>query len=172
MTEDVHPGASAFADELYDAVGLLRRRSRRLAGVPFPGLALSGAQLELVRLVRREPGLAVAEAATLLGLAPNTVSTLVGQLVALDVVVRDRHDSDRRVARLRLTDDARESLEQWRDRRALLTTTAVGELTEHERASLRRALPIIRQLAESLPVGEADADGSDGSAPVRAAAVR
>ena len=169
MTEDVHAAASVLADELYDAVGLLRRRSRRLAGAPFPGLALSGAQLELVRLVRREPGLAVAEAATQLGLAPNTVSTLVGQLVALEVVVRERHDSDRRVARLRLTEDARESLEQWRDRRALATTTAVGELTEQERTALRRALPVIRQLADSLPVG--DVDGVD-AVRARAGALR
>jgi DNA-binding MarR family transcriptional regulator len=146
---------AALADELFDAVGLLRRRSRRLAGAPFPGMALSGAQLELVRVVRREPGIAVAEAATTLGLAPNTVSTLVGQLVALGVIVRERHDDDRRVARLRLTDDASRSLERWRDRRALTTTAAVEQLTAKQRAALRRALPIIRRLADALPVDEA-----------------
>jgi DNA-binding MarR family transcriptional regulator len=158
---------AALADELFDAVGLLRRRSRRLAGAPFPGMALSGAQLELVRLVRREPDIAVAEAATTLGLAPNTVSTLVGQLVALDVVVRDRHDSDRRVARLRLTDDARRSLERWRDRRALTTTAAVEQLTAKQQAALRRALPIIRRLADALPVDEAPPGGPDGPKAVR-----
>ena len=155
--------AAGLAEELLDSVGLLRRRSRRLAGEPFPGMPLTGAQLELVRLVRREPGLAVAEAATTLGLAPNTVSTLVGQLVALGVVVRDRHDSDRRVARLRLTDEAASARACWRDRRALATTAALEELTAGQQALLRRALPIIRALAEALPADEVSAD--DALAP-------
>src|SRR3954462_8975413 len=104
-----------LADDLYDVIGLLRRRSRRLVGAPLPELALSGAQLELMRVVRRNPGITVADAARVLGLAANTVSTLVGQLLALEVLVRQRDASDRRVARLDLTPSARESLEQWRD---------------------------------------------------------
>jgi DNA-binding MarR family transcriptional regulator len=145
---------AALAEELFDAVGLLRRRSRRVAGDPFPAMALTGAQLELVRAVRRQPGVSVAEAATALGLAPNTVSTLVGQLVALGVIVRDRHESDRRVARLHLTNEAGEALERWRDRRALTTTAAVEQLTARQQATLRKALPIIRALAEALPTDE------------------
>ena len=140
-----------LADDLYDVLGLLRRRSRRLVGTPFPDLALSGAQLELVRVIRRNPGVAVAHAATLLGLAPNTVSTLVGQLVALDVVVRDRDENDRRLARLHLTPGAQEALERWRDRRAQATTAALTELDDAERARLADALPLLARVAAALP---------------------
>ena len=73
---------TALAEQLYAAVGLLRRHARRIGGPPFgdQSTAPTTAQLELVRLVRRNPDLSVAGAATELGLAPNTVSTLVRQL--------------------------------------------------------------------------------------------
>src|SRR5665648_438557 len=77
-----------LADDLFTAVGQLRRHGRRLGGGPVSAGALSGAQVELVRLVRRRPGLSVAEAAAELALAPNTVSTLVGQLAEVDVLTR------------------------------------------------------------------------------------
>ena len=125
---------AGLADDLYDVIGLLRRRSRRLVGAPLPELALSGAQLELLRVVRRNPGITVAESARVLGLAANTVSTLVGQLLALGVLVRERDSSDRRVARLDLTPSARAGLEQWRDRRAQSTAVALAELPAADRA--------------------------------------
>ena len=121
---------AGLADELYDAIGLLRRRSRRLVGAPLPELALSGAQHELLRVVRRNPGVTVTEAAHVLGLAANTVSTLVGQLLPLGVLVRERDATDRRVARLDLTPSAREGLEQWRDRRTQATATALARLPD------------------------------------------
>ena len=92
-----------LADDLFTAVGQLRRHGRRLGGGPFPAGTLSGAQVELVRLVRRRPGLSVAEAAAELALAPNTVSTLVGQLAEAEVLTRVTDPQDRRVARLALT---------------------------------------------------------------------
>ncbi len=132
---------AGLADELYDAIGLLRRRSRRLVGAPLPELALSGAQHELLRVVRRNPGITVTEAAHLLGLAANTVSTLVSQLLPLGVLVRERDATDRRVARLDLTPSAREGLEQWRDRRTQATVTALARLPAGERAACRRPWP-------------------------------
>lgn len=148
VSEQNLPG---LVDDLYDVVGLLRRRSRRLVGAPLPELALSGAQLELMRVVRRSPGVTVAEAARVLGLAPNTVSTLVGQLVALEVLVRTRDLTDRRLARLELTPSAREGLEQWRDRRSQATAAVLAQLTPEERSGLAAALPTIARVASGLP---------------------
>ncbi|MER7070336.1 MarR family transcriptional regulator [Terrabacter sp. NPDC000476] len=145
---DEHP--LALADDLYDVIGLLRRRSGRLVGSPLPHLALSGAQLELARVVRRNPGITVAEAARVLGLAANTVSTLVGQLVTVGVVVRARDTTDRRVVRLELTASAREGLERWRDRRAASTAAALATLDEVERERLAAALTTIARVAASL----------------------
>lgn len=142
---------AGLADDLYDVIGLLRRRSRRLVGAPLPELALSAAQLELLRVVRRNPGITVAESARVLGLAANTVSTLVGQLLTVGVLVRERDANDRRVARLDLTAPARAGLEQWRDRRAQTTATALAGLPADERERLADALATIARVAAALP---------------------
>ena len=139
-----------LADDLFTAVGQLRRHGRRLGGGPFPAGALSGAQVELVRLVRHRPGLSVAEAAAELALAPNTVSTLVGQLAEAEVLTRVTDPQDRRVARLALTAPAKERVERWRDRRAAATAAAIADLDLSERAALERAVPIIARLAAAL----------------------
>ena len=156
---------AGLADDLYDVIGLLRRRSRRLVGSPLPELALSGAQLELVRVVRRNPGITVAEAARVLGLAPNTVSTLVGQLLAVGVLVRERDDQDRRVARLDLTPSARTGLERWRDRRMQATASALAGLSSAERARLAAALPTIARVAAGLPEPTDATPESEGLGP-------
>ncbi|HEY5484799.1 MAG TPA: MarR family transcriptional regulator [Propionibacteriaceae bacterium] len=148
-----------LADDLFTAVGQLRRHGRRLGGGPFPAGALSGAQVELVRLVRRRPGLSVAEAAAELALAPNTVSTLVGQLAEVDVLTRVADPRDRRVARLALTTPAKERIERWRDQRAAVTAGAIADLGLSERAALERAVPIIARLAAALGPAP-DAPGS------------
>jgi len=148
-----------LADDLFTAVGQLRRHGRRLGGGPFPAGALSGAQVELVRLVRRRPGLSVAEAAAELALAPNTVSTLVGQLAEVDVLTRVADPRDRRVARLALTTPAKERVERWRDQRAAVTAGAIADLGLSERAALERAVPIIARLAAALGPAP-DAPGS------------
>ena len=171
MSEPLHPARTSrsvagLADDVHDVVGLFRRSSRRLVGTPLPELGLSGAQLELVRVVRRNPGIGVAEAAAALGLAPNTVSTLVGQLTALEVIVRLRDASDRRVARLELTPSAGAALESWRDRRSQATAAALAGLDADERAAIARALPLLARVAASLP----DTDASTAQPGPRPAA--
>gem|GEM_PF-518318 len=145
---------TTMADDLFDAVGLLRRRARRVVGRPWPMETLSNAQVELVRLVRRRPGVSVAEAATDLGLAANTVSTLVRQLTDAGLLRRLADADDRRVVRLHLTAPAQRRVEQWRDRRTGLVAQAIAGLPAADQRALARAVPVIAQLAAML---EADA---------------
>lgn len=153
----------ALADDLFTAIGQLRRHARRLGGGPFPAGSLSGAQVELVRLVRRRPGLSVTEAAAELALAANTVSTLVGQLVAADVITRVADPQDRRVGRLALTAPAQERVERWRDRRASATAEAIAGLDATDRATLAQAVPLIARLAAALDPGLDDAIPTSGT---------
>ncbi len=139
-----------LAEELFGTVGLLRRRVRRSAGRPWPMASLTESQVELLRLVRRQPGTSVALAATELGLAANTVSTLVGQLSELGMLRRATARADRRVAQLTLTDAARKRIEAWRDRRTTLAAAALAELTADDRAALAEALPVLAKLADAL----------------------
>ena len=141
---------ASVAEDLFDAVGLLRRRARRVVGRPWPMETLSNAQVELVRVVRRRPGISVAEAATELGLAANTVSTLVRQLTNAGLLRRLADADDRRVARLRLTAPAQRRVEQWRDRRTGLVAEAIAGLPAADRRALARAVPVISQLAAML----------------------
>ena len=140
----------ALAEELLAAIGLVRRRLRRSAGRPWALSALTDSQAELIRLVRRNPGISVTEAADELGLVANTVSTLVGQLTERGLLLRTPDEADRRVARLTLTEPAREQVEAWRDRRAALVTEALHGLGPDDRDALRAALPGLTALAERL----------------------
>jgi DNA-binding MarR family transcriptional regulator len=145
---------TTLAEDLYAAVGLLRRHARRIGGRPFgdgaPAAAPTTAQLELIRLVRRNPDLSVADAAAELGLAPNTVSTLVRQLADNGVLERVRDRTDGRVVRLRLTPDTRRRVEAWLDRRTAVTARALAGIDPADRAALRRALPVLAAVAGAL----------------------
>lgn len=150
-TQATSSGAdSELAEGLLEAIGQLRRQARRLAGQPPPLQSLSGAQAELVRVVRRHPGIRIADAAVELGVAPNTVSTLVRQLSEAGLLRRDVDDHDRRVARLDLTPSARRRVEQWRDRRVAMTAEALRAVPAADRVALARAVRVITDVAVLL----------------------
>ena len=142
--------ASATADELFSTFASIHR-SARLAGRPAELANLTGAQLDLVRLVRRQPGVSVAEAAGELRLAANTVSTLVRQLTDAGLLVRRVDAADRRVARLELTPETAREVVRFRDRRVALLAAAIAELRPADRRRLEAALPVLGGLAERLP---------------------
>jgi DNA-binding MarR family transcriptional regulator len=140
-----------LADELLETLGRFRRQSRRTAPKPEHLAGLSQAQVELIRLVRQQPGLSVAAAATELGLAANTISTLVGRLVESGHLDRTPDPRDRRVARLSLTPDAATEVAAWRDRRSTAIVAALAALPPDDRELLTAALPILDKVTVRLP---------------------
>jgi DNA-binding MarR family transcriptional regulator len=92
----------------------------------------------------------VAEAASELRLAPNTVSTLVRQLSDLRLLSRSADTSDRRVARLDLSADIRRKVDAWRDRRVDALTSAMGQLSVREERCLEEAVMVLARLGEHL----------------------
>lgn len=145
-----------LAQRLVDHMGALRRSIRRASGSTWPGRALTNAQIDLVRVVRDQPGISVAEAAAELRLAPNTVSTLVGQLTDTDIVTRASDERDRRVARLRLTGAAEQRFREWSDERHHVVTAAIDALPASRRRALVKALPVLVELADHLQNAERD----------------
>ena len=145
-----HTQPADRAEELLGLLASIRRSARRAAGRPLELASLTGAQLELVRLVRRTPGLSVADAAHELRLAPNTVSTLVRQLVELGILERKVDETDRRVARLDLPPLTRRRVDAWRDRRVVLVGRALDALPARERERIEKALPALAKLAAGL----------------------
>src|SRR5581483_3660916 len=140
----------ALADDLLETIGVLRRHTRRAVGRPWTMQVVSGAQAELIRLVRRQPGISVATAAGELGVAANTVSTLVGTLVAEGLEQRVRDPADRRVARLYLSPGAQRTVERWRDQRSTALAAALDRLPAADRTALSRAVPALARLAAEL----------------------
>jgi DNA-binding MarR family transcriptional regulator len=149
--------------DLMDVTMAMRRLVRRRLRLSTPPPDLRPAQIELMVVVDRHPGVSVAAAARELRLADNSVSTLVNQLVRAGMLRRETDPDDRRAARLQLTDAARKRLANWRDRRARLVGTLLDELSEEDRASISAALPALRRLLARLaePV-DGDADGAVG----------
>jgi DNA-binding MarR family transcriptional regulator len=138
------------ADDLLRAMASIRRALRRLADRPGVLAGLTSAQVELLHAVRLSPGISVAEAAEQLRLAPNTVSTLVGQLAATGLLVRGADPTDRRVARLDLEPRTRRRLTEWKDRRSDAVVLAMAALPEADRQVLSDAAGILARLADAL----------------------
>ncbi|HVW17174.1 MAG TPA: MarR family transcriptional regulator [Solirubrobacteraceae bacterium] len=127
---------SALGEALIEQVADLRRGLRRQVAAPSLRSELTGAQAELLRLVRREPGISVGDAAARLRLAANTVSTLVRQLAGMGLLQRTSDPGDRRVGRLALTAQAAERLRAWRDARAEAMAAALERLDAADRDAL------------------------------------
>ncbi|MEU0218467.1 MarR family transcriptional regulator [Streptomyces sp. NPDC006265] len=139
-----------FPEGLADAlVGVQRLIGRRLRG-QMPDPRLRGAEVELLRLVVTRPGIGISDAAKGLGLAANSVSTLVNQLAKAGYLVRETDPADRRAARLLPTPAAETRLREWRRRRAELVRRHVSRLDEQDRRALYAAIPALRKLAGPL----------------------
>lgn len=138
------------AAELLAAIGAVRRTTRRAERSASPAEPLAPARSELLRLAARQPGITVAEAARELRLAPNTVSTMVGDLTAQDLISRGRSRSDGRTVRLTVTARARQRLAQWRDLRAELAAHALASLNQPDQEALVAAIPALMRLAEQM----------------------
>lgn len=160
-----------LADELLSAMASIRRSGRRIGGRPRMFSELRDAQLELLRLVRRRPGCSVADAATELRLAPNTVSTLVGQLCDAGILLRRPDTADRRVARLELSPVTRRRVDAWRDRRVVGLAEALRRLPPADRRCLLAALPVLSRLADDLAAAGSAQARRDGLGAERPAGV-
>lgn len=135
-----------LAADLMDTVSSLRRLVRRRLRPAMPGPPLRGAQIELLRVVDDQPGLGVGAAARALHLADNSVSTLVNQLVGAGLIRREVHPTDRRAARLQLTDAAQDRIRRWRAGRGQLVSSALERLPDGDVSAIDAALPALRRL--------------------------
>jgi DNA-binding MarR family transcriptional regulator len=100
--------------------------------------------------VAESPGSRVGDAASALGLAQNTVSTLVGRLVKLGLLDRRTDDRDTRAAVLALTLAAKQRMTAWRDRRRQVTSNSLAALEARDRRAIEAGLPALRRLVDAL----------------------
>jgi DNA-binding MarR family transcriptional regulator len=144
------PVPPAFAADLLAAISAVRRTTRRAARHASPAEPLPPTRSELLRLAAAHPGISVAEAARELRLAPNTVSTMVGDLATQGLISRGRSSTDGRTVRLNATSRATQRLARWRDLRAELTARALAGLAAPDQEALAAAIPALTRLAERM----------------------
>lgn len=135
------PGTGTLAADVAGSIAALRRVlrqavRRRVAGPPLPA-----AEVELLVAVMDAPGVGVGDVARRLGLAPNTVSTLVSRLVERGLIARRTDPDDGRAARLWTTSTGRNRVRRWRDNRADLLDEALTSLSPADRAALAERSP-------------------------------
>jgi DNA-binding MarR family transcriptional regulator len=139
-----------LAAELLGTVGRFRRRVRSSGGGASIGTGLPESQAELLRLVGRRPGISVREAATELGLAPNTASTLVSKLSTEGLLLRTTDPDDRRVGRLRLTAPAQLLADESRAAKRAALNSALNRLEANQIADLTKGLEVMSELTRML----------------------
>ena len=124
----------------------LRRLIRRRVPTEACGPPLRGAHVELLQVVKKQPGIGIASAGRALHLAANSVSTLVNQLVDAGLLHREPDPADRRATRLEITAAARERMATWRRARTGLVADALAGLSEEDTAAIEQALPALEKL--------------------------
>jgi DNA-binding MarR family transcriptional regulator len=132
------------------AVGRAWRRLRRRTGKELGDDARPELEVELLRLTAVRPGLRVSEAAAELGLAPNTVSTVVTRLVEGGLLERERDEADHRAVRLSLTAAGKRRRATRRDIRRSVMASALERLSDEDRRTLFGAMPALARLVEEL----------------------
>ncbi|MEV7068120.1 MarR family winged helix-turn-helix transcriptional regulator [Streptomyces collinus] len=141
-------------------LGAVSRVARRAVRRQVAQERLPDAQIEVLRTVEAHPGIGTRGVAERLQLVPNTVSTIVGDLVRAGLLRRARDRSDRRAARLYLTEEAVARLQAWVAAGDEVLSTALLRLDEADRKVLETAMPALRRLLDVLD--EADGDAGEG----------
>jgi DNA-binding MarR family transcriptional regulator len=140
------PAESALPEAVAEFVARLRRAMRKAARVRVPTMALSVAQLELLSLVQEHPGARPGDLASLLHLAPNSVSTLANAMTSAGMLDRCPGATDKRTVAFTLTPQGAHVVRQWRTTNAALLQSAIAALSSQDQQILTEALPVLERL--------------------------
>jgi DNA-binding MarR family transcriptional regulator len=149
-TADPRHLPSGGAQQLTDVVTRLRRALRASIRTDYPWESLPMAQVELLMSLADNPPAKIGQLASMLRLAPNTVSGLVQQLLEAGLASRETDPADRRVARVALTEAGRRQLTGWQEAHERRIDTALDQLAPEDRDAVLAALPGLNQLAIHL----------------------
>ena len=109
-------------------------------------VGITARQATLLWLIRRSPGLSLAELAAEEDISPPALSGHVDRLEAAGLVERIRSGKDRRRVGLRLTESGSQLLRRVRARRTTWLAERMGSLTPDELEAIETALPALHRL--------------------------
>jgi len=111
-------------------------------------LGVTARQTTLLWLVKRSPGLSLAELAAEEGISPPAMSGHVDRLERAGLLERERSQDDRRRVGLRLTDEGERLLRRVRARRTTWLADRLGALEPEALDAIEAAIPSLMRLVE------------------------
>jgi DNA-binding MarR family transcriptional regulator len=142
MVSDVTLNAELIASELRPVLLRVARELRK----ETEQLGITGHQATLLWLVKRSPGLSLAELAAEEGISAPAMSGHVDRLERAGLLERVRSTEDRRRVGLELTDEGAKLLRRIRARRTGWLTTRLRGLDPTDLEALEAALPALRRI--------------------------
>lgn len=142
MISDVTLNAGAVAADLRPVLLRLARELRK----ETEQIGITARQATLLWLVKRSPGLSLAELAAEEGISPPALSGHVDRLERAGLIERVRSTEDRRRVGLRLTDEGARLLRRVRARRTTWLTERLGTLEPAELEAVEQAIPALQRL--------------------------
>ncbi len=146
MVSEVTLSVETTAAELRPVLLRLARELRK----ETEQLGITARQATLLWLVKRSPGLSLAELASEEGISAPAMSGHVDRLERAGLIERVRSDDDRRRVGLRLTEDGLRLLRRVRARRTSWLADRLGELEPAELDAVEAALPALARLVGDL----------------------
>jgi DNA-binding MarR family transcriptional regulator len=142
MVSEVTLGVEVVAEELRPVLLRLTRELRKES----EQLGVTTRQATLLWLVKRSPGMSLAELAAEEGISPPALSGHVDRLERAGLIERVRSTEDRRRVGLVLTDEGTKLLRRIRARRTTWLTERLHGLEPSEQDAIADALPALRRL--------------------------
>jgi DNA-binding MarR family transcriptional regulator len=142
MISEVTLSPELVADDLRPVLLRLARELRK----ETEQLGVTARQATLLWLVKRSPGLSLAELAAEEGISPPALSGYVDRLERAGLLERVRSSEDRRRVGLRLTDEGVKLMRRIRARRTTWLAERVQRLEPAERDSVQAAIPALKRL--------------------------
>jgi DNA-binding MarR family transcriptional regulator len=145
MVSDVTLNPEAVAADLRPVLLRLARELRK----ETEQLGITARQATFLWLVKRSPGLSLAELAAEEGISPPAMSGHVDRLERAGLLERERSSGDRRRVGLKLTEDGQRLLRRIRARRTSWLADRLRTLEAAELAAIEAAVPALLRLVET-----------------------
>src|SRR5579862_9039122 len=122
-------------DRIVEAAIYLQTESRRLAKEQCARLGITATQLNVIKLLQTVGDLSLSELSRQMAATNSTVTGIVDRMVASNLVAREQSATDRRVWRIRLTQDGRAiarkiDVAPWEILQRALNTLPAAELDQ------------------------------------------
>lgn len=144
MVSDVTLSPEAVAADLRPVFLRLARELRK----ETEQLGVTARQVTLLWLVKRSPGLSLAELASEEGISPPAMSGHVDRLERAGLLQRVRSEDDRRRVGLRLTDEGERLMRRVRARRTTWLANRLAALDPSDLQAIEGAVPALTRLVE------------------------